>query len=73
MIKGSARFKGAERLPVRRQKKTLTDQVLLLIEHGIDQLKAKIRHADLIAVGIEEGNGNPSRPLLQVAAFFIRQ
>jgi hypothetical protein len=69
--KRSSRFHGAQLLTGTGQKEPLADEQFLFVDQGIDQLKTEAGHPDLIGVWIHQGNGQPTSPLLQIAAFFL--
>ena len=54
----------AQRAAVGRVDEPLADHLVQTVEQGVDQLVAEVGHRHRVGVGIEQGHGQPARPLL---------
>ena len=62
----------AQRAAVGRVDEPLADHLFQTVEQGVDQLIAEVGHRHRVGVGIEQGHGQPARPLLADRPLFFR-
>jgi hypothetical protein len=66
-------FERAQRPAVGRVDEPLADHLVQAVEQGVDQLVAEVGHGHRVGVGVEQGHGQPARPLLADRALFSCQ